>query len=159
MSTTLTSRELATVLAALRRAQETKPERLQEYMPEFFVGRCTVLTEEEIDTLCERLNTTPDPTEETVPRQEIAALTAPDPTAKPLTNATKADLATRTIRTVGDLIGKLQFYNPALPVLRETEEFGPSGIEACYLIETQDPALPAFVFIGPDNRVEDDDEC
>jgi len=60
--------------------------------------------------------------------------------------------------TVGELIRKLQRYNPDLPVLRETEEFGPSGIEACYLIENDgDAALPAFVFIGPDRRVEEEE--
>jgi hypothetical protein len=61
------------------------------------------------------------------------------------------------IKTVGELIARLQCFNPNLPVLRETESFGASGIEDCRLItNTGTPDdLQAFVFIGPRDDEED----
>lgn len=62
------------------------------------------------------------------------------------------------IKTVGDLIAKLQTFDPSLPVLRETEEFGACGIEDCYqinnAIDTDTGTVSAFVFIGPSAELE-----
>lgn len=76
-------------------------------------------------------------------------------TPKPRTKQVSASvlLTGDQLRTVGDLVRRLMCFNPDLPVLRETEEFGASGIEDCFLIDDDDGA--AFVFIGPRDSEED----